>query len=423
MDVEVAPFNLFSTAPRGPWCDAITRFTHYGPISLNFAQSSLASTTDAAAAQSTPRSHNCESTCFAGDVDIASLTNFPVDMTAVIEIEEASRVEDRYAHPLRRSPPPRLSRSQQQRQLLDIRKDDAAASGLKPRFTFTTSDPKTRKSSPLTFKFEPTPTPPKTSVKRPRSAADVDGPNTAALSSKKRRLRLELITSRLSQPFSLPATHILNREALAAGDKRFLKMATHAEMVRRGDLNSSSSSIRRFAILNKTRATLKDCNWTELGGYLACRRPSESRRSSPSPSPPCSPVASAFPTPPAVVRAKLPLATSKAAQSLPSLPSPPPCSRQAAAAASAAKPLPSPTSPLSRSIEPTESDPERRSIYDEDDDCEAFSYTGYDSDDAEDVYSDFSAIFGSGTTATVTEDVHSFEDYLDELDGISWAIR
>ncbi len=56
-------------------------------------------------------------------------------------------------------------------------------------------------------------------------AHDVDGPNTDAVGCKKRRLLRHLITSRLSQPFSLPATHILNREAVASGDKRLLKLA------------------------------------------------------------------------------------------------------------------------------------------------------------------------------------------------------
>ncbi|EAQ88741.1 hypothetical protein CHGG_05360 [Chaetomium globosum CBS 148.51] len=52
----------------------------------------------------------------------------------------------------------------------------------------------------------------------------IDGPGTSSTTYKKRRLLRHLITSRLSQPFSLPATHILNREAVTSGDKRFLKL-------------------------------------------------------------------------------------------------------------------------------------------------------------------------------------------------------
>ncbi|OAA67826.1 Peptidase S54, rhomboid domain protein [Niveomyces insectorum RCEF 264] len=65
----------------------------------------------------------------------------------------------------------------------------------------------------------------KTCLKRRRSLSDVDGPNTGILSHKKRRLRRFLITSRLSQPFSQPATHIINRESAASDEMRLLKLA------------------------------------------------------------------------------------------------------------------------------------------------------------------------------------------------------
>ncbi|KAK3296485.1 uncharacterized protein B0H64DRAFT_417867 [Chaetomium fimeti] len=61
-------------------------------------------------------------------------------------------------------------------------------------------------------------------LKRRRPDTDIDGPGTSSTTYKKRRLLRHLITSRLSQPFSLPATHILNRETVASGDKRFLKL-------------------------------------------------------------------------------------------------------------------------------------------------------------------------------------------------------
>lgn len=69
---------------------------------------------------------------------------------------------------------------------------------------------------------------PTTAEKRRRLPHDVDGPHTEHLSCKKRRLRRDLITSRLSRPYSMPATHIINREAAAAGDKRFMKLAAVA---------------------------------------------------------------------------------------------------------------------------------------------------------------------------------------------------
>ncbi|KAF2103907.1 hypothetical protein NA57DRAFT_50766 [Rhizodiscina lignyota] len=48
-------------------------------------------------------------------------------------------------------------------------------------------------------------------LKRRRRLTDVEGDRTSALLRKKRRLRLTLITSRLSRPFSSPATNIVDR--------------------------------------------------------------------------------------------------------------------------------------------------------------------------------------------------------------------
>lgn len=55
------------------------------------------------------------------------------------------------------------------------------------------------------------------SLKRPRILADVEGEDAIATQRKKRRLRLELITSRLSRPFASPTTHIVGRGAVRVG--------------------------------------------------------------------------------------------------------------------------------------------------------------------------------------------------------------
>ncbi|MCJ1230605.1 hypothetical protein MMC12_007279 [Toensbergia leucococca] len=47
--------------------------------------------------------------------------------------------------------------------------------------------------------------------KRLREQADVDGEGSENTQKKKRRLRLDLITSRLSRPYATPATHIIGR--------------------------------------------------------------------------------------------------------------------------------------------------------------------------------------------------------------------
>ncbi|KAI0468373.1 hypothetical protein F4859DRAFT_213013 [Xylaria cf. heliscus] len=86
-------------------------------------------------------------------------------------------------------------------------------------------------------------------AKRPRPLDDVDGPGTAELSVKKRRLLLRLVTSRLSHPFSLPATNILIRES---GDNMpVLHRIQHCVGARRA--GHQSALIRKAAILNRVR--------------------------------------------------------------------------------------------------------------------------------------------------------------------------
>ncbi|CAH0003990.1 unnamed protein product [Clonostachys byssicola] len=94
-------------------------------------------------------------------------------------------------------------------------------------------------------------------LKRVRHGLDVDGPNTADLGCKKRRLRIELITSRLSHAYSQPATHILNREGQKSGDKRFLKMATSSVApVARRLAHLRATSYIRYSTMNRLRQRL-----------------------------------------------------------------------------------------------------------------------------------------------------------------------
>ncbi|KAL8377662.1 hypothetical protein RB595_008383 [Gaeumannomyces hyphopodioides] len=72
------------------------------------------------------------------------------------------------------------------------------------------------------------------SLKRARPLSDVDGPYTSNQGCKKRRLLRHLVTSRLSQRFSIPATHVPNLEGtigMTGGggmEKRFLRLAAVA---------------------------------------------------------------------------------------------------------------------------------------------------------------------------------------------------
>ena len=56
-----------------------------------------------------------------------------------------------------------------------------------------------------------------TALKRQRSLADIEGDGSSEKQRKKRRLRLELITPRLSQPYASPNTNIVSRSRVRVG--------------------------------------------------------------------------------------------------------------------------------------------------------------------------------------------------------------
>ncbi|KAI0876655.1 hypothetical protein GGS24DRAFT_210711 [Hypoxylon argillaceum] len=106
--------------------------------------------------------------------------------------------------------------------------------------------------------------------KRTRTPDDVDGPGTAGLAVKKRRLLLHLVTSRLSRRFSLPATHILIRESSDSNMPVLHRIQQLAAAARTtpgargyqggsgssssgGGGGSSSALVRKAAILNRVR--------------------------------------------------------------------------------------------------------------------------------------------------------------------------
>lgn len=83
------------------------------------------------------------------------------------------------------------------------------------------------------------PRPPQRSLKRGRPSADIDGEHSC-VQKKKRRLRLFLITSRLSPQFSHPATNIVNR-----GSSKIAVWAKQKSLGR--------NLLRKAAILNRIR--------------------------------------------------------------------------------------------------------------------------------------------------------------------------
>jgi hypothetical protein len=86
---------------------------------------------------------------------------------------------------------------------------------------------------------------PNGSKKRRRSSCDISKDEPVLPSTKKRRLRLYLITSRLSRPFSYPASHIG-----AQGPSRIAVYAKHH--------NIRDKSLRRVAIINLVRRNSLD---------------------------------------------------------------------------------------------------------------------------------------------------------------------
>ncbi|KAI6784705.1 uncharacterized protein J7T54_007798 [Emericellopsis cladophorae] len=261
--------------------------------------------------------------------------------------------------------------------------------------------------------------------KRIRHGQDVDGPNTASLSCKKRRLRTELITSRLSQPYSLPATHILNREGAKEGDKRFAKIATSYDVARRA-AHLHATSFLRFSVMNRLRRRLGLGHPGQRVQVEEDARQSSQSRAPWQSSPTC-PTVSAGAKHLRSSREAL-IASSARAMGHASF------KVQTLLSQPAALPLPTcdlaaarkRTSPRIHPIRSPELHPERSSAYYEELDDDGLFYLHGDdcaglSEDPEQVYSDFSVIFSNGTAAAAAEEDHSYEEYLDELDGISWV--
>jgi hypothetical protein len=326
--------------------------------------------------------------------------------------------------------------------------DDSRSSPRAPSSTASSTPGPSRKpfsfaqpALPVPQRFEFPFSSPSPRIKRRRHGLDVDGPNTAALSSKKRRLRGDLITSRLSQPYSQPATHILNREGMKSGDKRFLKMATSIELARRV-VHLHATSFLRFSVMNRLRQRLGLDPPGMIGRVETSRGRSDMDttskapwRTTPSAAPtpgmhevpalsPSLPPSSAMPTPER--RGSPPSAKTSPAGK-------PPAIRISKPAA-----LPLPSADLSAAkdrtstrIDTTHPTPEPRPPSDESDE-DSFSFMHADdlSDEGEQeqVYSDFGDIFGGGGGGAEDaekrrDDDHSYEEYLDELDGISWMTR
>ncbi|KAI0887636.1 uncharacterized protein GGS22DRAFT_112177 [Annulohypoxylon maeteangense] len=278
-------------------------------------------------------------------------------------------------------------------------------------------------------------------AKRGRASTDVDGPGTGELSCKKRRLRLHLVTSRLSQPYSWPATHILNRES---GDdtpvlSRFLKFAAVGALKRAG---RQSALVRKAAILNRVRIGVRHAavlrGHTVIAGMAArgnllshgLQLVTTSNSSTGARFPGLAPNPYDHPIPPAWRPH-----TTAFHPSPPNLTS----TDQSDSASSSENTTPSPTTtpPLPSSARsnvlgrppylPLQADDEEDEVSFPSPDLET-RYADLSDDDMDDVYADFGVLFGSGARSPegsggsdeASSGEHFYEEYLDELDGIRW---
>lgn len=317
-----------------------------------------------------------------------------------------------------------------------------AWSGLK----FSVDAPEGQKI--LTFPLPKLEVPPRPDLKRRRPDTDVDGFNTAELACKKRRLLRQLVTSRLSQPFSLPATHILNREGAAAGDKRLLKLAAMVAARRQllgpsqpqaplPPTPSPSSVLRRVAAMNRfrLRARADVAERCEVKGAGATETTTSVLLQGPIPA---ASVDARYPVPPFQLSPPLtpairlsfqnplsPLARARTQARA----SPPgsPAGLRPSEPTGAPRLSPSPRlrplrSPELRTTRPAISLDE---VDDLDDESVAFPTSEHESrygDEPDDVYADFGVIFGGDGESSDDEAEH-YEDYLDEVDGIPWNAR
>lgn len=317
---------------------------------------------------------------------------------------------------------------------------------------------------------------PRPAEKRRRPLHDVDGPHTGLISCKKRRLRRDLITSRLSRPYSMPATHIIHREASASGDKRFMKLAAVARSKKLnavvvptpeeygtrmptgssavGDrpqqgpvvplnqkashhMHASSDIVRRAAILNRIRLKVSEelkCSVFGMGSPVVSEKGTVVSNHTSLPRGDDRPLTNV-----ATLAATTTTGSSnwdnatageREHNSNPAHPSAGTDILHLGRLSPRLKPLRSPELRASRAQITVPMD-------DDQVDDDSLSFTGsvsFADDGEEDVYADFSIIFGGGDASCGDEGgngeggggilgTEPYEDCMDDLDGIPWALR
>lgn len=93
-------------------------------------------------------------------------------------------------------------------------------------------------------------------LKRSRSQEDTDGEVEEHTQRKKRRLRLDLVTSRLSRPYAVPATHIIGTKAWRVGAWARQKFAGGKLLRKAAILNWTSMKAKRGPLIG---VKIRDC--------------------------------------------------------------------------------------------------------------------------------------------------------------------
>ncbi|KAI8625632.1 hypothetical protein F5Y19DRAFT_261759 [Xylariaceae sp. FL1651] len=315
-------------------------------------------------------------------------------------------------------------------------------------------------------------------AKRTRPLHDVDGPGTDKLPCKKRRLLLHLVTSRLSQPFSLPATHILIRES--SDNMPVLHRIQQLASLGARRVGHQSSLVRKAAILNRVRIGVRQAavsrghtimadlaargNALNHGlqlvtmpssGSMGARYPGTSMEMAANVTPARN-TSATKPIPPVrrlhTTSCHSPIAHGSDTDTRPRTPPTPDQESGVYHSVSAAhvcghtrmqretfKESARVPSTVPRYVPPvpvTTSKPASHTYADisDEEDNTAFPasnfrdrYADLSDDDMDDVYADFGVLFGSGARSPEARTVGSpaeeqfYEEYLDELDGIPWV--
>ncbi|KAI1339394.1 hypothetical protein F5Y15DRAFT_87414 [Xylariaceae sp. FL0016] len=283
-------------------------------------------------------------------------------------------------------------------------------------------------------------------TKRKRPSHDVDGPGTGILPCKKRRIRHHLITSRLSKPYSLPATHIPNREN-DDDDTPVLTRFLKAAVLGAKKAGHQTALVRKAAILNRVRLGVRQAALSRGHTFIIdmAARGNVLNHGLQLVTVPATSTGALFPERPPTDHSQMPpfwrphttMFNSAGGKVAAPIEQPPRgggdfvnAPREKIENPEAKLPSRTPPPRPPDAYPQAETDP--GGLVDEDDGMSFPSshsvsrYADLSDDDMDDVYADFGVLFGGGSRSPEArasgsnDEDHFYEEYLDELDGIPW---